>query len=238
MAISEDLEGKGYAVNRRRSSLFRTASDLGAFVRASLRTGGRRVIFIASAAGYWLLYALSTGIIAYFSYNALSQVLAAGGTNPVVVNFLAYWQYPANVYESGLLWFVTPHVMLSILIGPVFFSTVLSLLFGTNMLIFGSIARRGAGSGRRGFIGLTGLIPAVFSGSCCYAPLGLIAIVSIFNLSLSQSGALYALSYTYQILDNVAITLLMLLSSLYSYGKLRDRSCCAPFGQGKSPLQP
>lgn len=205
-------------------------SSMRSFIRAALRTRKGKVIFLASFAGYWLLYALSTGIIAYFGYNALSQLISAGGTNPEVANFLAYWEYPANVYETGILWFVTPHVMLSLTLGPVFFSIILSLLFATNMLMLSLIHSRNL-SGRTGLAGLAGVIPAIFSGSCCYAPFGLTVIVLVLHLSLKQSVPLYALSYTYQILDNIAITLLIVFSLIYTYRKLGEKSCCAVMNQ-------
>ncbi|MCL5252676.1 MAG: hypothetical protein M1351_01095 [Candidatus Thermoplasmatota archaeon] len=227
MSAGSTVSGTAFSGDAGRTKAVETILMLRAFVRDSLRTAGGRILFLASLAGYWLLYALSTGIIAYFSYNALSQVISAGGTNPIVVNFLAYWQYPANIYESGLLWFVTPNLMLSLLIGPLFFSTVLSLLFGVNMLIFAGLIRRRGSAGRSGVAGLASVIPAVFSGSCCYAPFGLIAAVSLFHLSVSQTGALYALSYTYQILDNTVFTLLMLFSAFYSYRKLGSGACCS-----------
>lgn len=227
MSAGSTVSGTAFPGDVRRIKAVDTILMLRAFGRDSLRTAGGRVLFLASLAGYWLLYALSTGIITYFSYNALSQVISAGGTNPIVLNFLAYWQYPANIYESGLLWFVTPNLMLSLLIGPLFFSTVLSLLFGVNMLIFAGLIRRRGSAGRSGVASLASVIPAVFSGSCCYAPFGLIAAVSLFHLSLSQTGALYALSYTYQILDNTVFTLLMLFSAVYSYRKLGSGACCS-----------
>ena len=227
MSAGNTVSGTAFTRDAGKIKAVDTIRMLRAFVHHSLRTAGGRILFMASLASYWLLYAMSTGIIAYFSYNALSQVISAGGTNPIVVNFLAYWQYPANVYESGLLWFVTPNVMLSLLIGPLFFSTVLSLLFAVNMLIFAGLIRRRRSSGRSGMASLASVIPAVFSGSCCYAPFGLIAAVSLFHLSLSQTGALYALSYTYQILDNIAFTLLMLFSAVYSYRKLESAVCCS-----------
>lgn len=200
--------------------------SLSAFVRDAAGTRWGRILFISSFGAYWLLYALSSGIITYFSYNALSQVLSAGGTNPVVVNFLAYWQYPANVYESGFLWFVTPHLMLSILLGPLLFSAALSLLFAVNSLIFAALLRRRS-AGRSGIAGLVSVIPALFSGSCCYAPFGLLAAVSLLHLSHSQTDALYSLSYSYQILDNLSFTLLMLFAALYSYRKLASAACCS-----------
>ncbi|MBX8632725.1 MAG: hypothetical protein J9259_09480, partial [Thermoplasmata archaeon YP2-bin.285] len=102
MSAGSTVSSTAFDVDARRIKAVETILMLRAYVRDSLRTAGGRILFLASLAGYWLLYALSTGIIAYFGYDALSQVISAGGTNPIVVNFLAYWQYPANIYESGL----------------------------------------------------------------------------------------------------------------------------------------
>lgn len=198
-----------------------------------------KLILVASAVAYWVLYSFSAGVIFYYSFDLAPLLKSAGVPNHYYVIYTTGGLM--GVYYSGMVWFPTNHLQLNLLFGPTFFSVLLSLLFGLNMVLLGyslsvkAKSARGinglvgvAPAGLNGLVGIlnsfVGIIPALFSGGCCALPLGTIILSSLFPLSPGPS-ALSRLEFNYAPLIDSLLAGLMLFVLVHSAKKLEG--CCA-----------
>ena len=169
----------------------------------------------AAATGFWLVYAFSESMISYYP-KAFNLALVVGNLpNPQRVTDEGW-------YYLGYLWFPNDHLQVTLLAGPVFFSLLLSVLFGVSISLFSySVSARYSLPGL-GAAGALGVIPALFSSSapCCILPLG-----SLFVAAFAPSVALSTFTFTYGPVTSVAIAAIMLLSVLYLSGKIAGLNC-------------
>jgi len=175
-----------------------------------------RLVLFAAGIGYWVLYAFSAGMFFYYSFDLAPLLKASPVPNPY---FVLESRSLTDLYNSGMIWYPTNHLQVNLLLGPSFFSIILSILFGLNMLllVFGFRFR-----GPRSSVGLNGafsMIPALFSGGCCAVPLG-----TVLFSSFVPPAALSTFVYGYVIPTNTLFAILMLLALFYSARRLR--SCC------------
>lgn len=178
-------------------------------VRSSVSTVMRSrrfsLIFAVTAFGYWLLTAFSEGIIQFYSKAFNLAAVLGNLPNPEPVTNYGW-------YYLGVIWFPNDHFQVTLLAGPVFFSVLLSVLFGLSMslLTYLFVSRyRSAGIGLTGFLGF---IPSFFSSAapCCAAPLGTLLLSTV-----APSAALVAFSFTYEPETKAVIALFMFLSIAY-----------------------
>lgn len=179
-----------------------------------------RAVALASLVGYWLLYAVSSGMIFYYAADLTPILQTSPVRNPYFyLNFREFIDF----YNSGMIWFPNGHLQLNLLFGPTTFSIILSALFALNMVLSSyslSSERLGKKHGMGGFLGM---VPALFTGGCCSIPIGILLIGAIV-----PSTALTALStfiFTYAFLTNVLVGSLMLISLTYNYRKVARASC-------------
>ncbi len=180
-------------------------------LREILRLPKYKFVLLTSAAIYWLLYAISSGMLMYYALDLAQLLRTSQVPNPY---YFVEWGSFLNLYYSGIVWFPTGHLQLNLLFGPTFFSILLSGLFSLNILLVVNNLR----IKRMGMSGLVGMIPALFSGGCCSVPLG----ISLFG-SLLPSAALLSLSYNYVYLTNAPVAALMYISLAYTSKKA---VCC------------
>jgi hypothetical protein len=171
---------------------------------------------------YWLLYAYSSGIFLYYSPDITPYLNRDGLPNP---QFLP----PSNLaglYDSGVIWYPTGHLELILFLGPTFFSVLLSILFSLSIILliyslrFGRFSKRAS---HGSFLGLFGMIPAIFSGGCCAVPVATLLFGSILPSSL-----LFNFEFEDPLLLNLVIVILMLSSILYTakrIGKENPNAC-------------
>jgi hypothetical protein len=172
-------------------------------------------LLIAGVA-YWILYAFSAGIIFYYSFDLAPLLRESQVSNPY---FITESGSLTGLYNSGMIWYPTNHLQVNLLYGPTFFSIVLSLLFGLNVLLFVyGIGSKQSVSGL-GLNGVAGIVPALFSGGCCAVPFGTVLLASFI-----PSAALSSFVYGYVIVTNSLFSALMLFALLY--GARRLQSCC------------
>lgn len=171
-----------------------------------------------ASALFWFLYAFSENIVAYYP-KAFNLAIAVGQLgNPQVVTDEGW-------YYAGLLWYPNDHVVVTLLAGPVFFSVLLSALFGLSAsLLARSLSVRRA-SPTLGATGFLGVVPALFSSSapCCALPAG-----SLFISAIAPSAALSTFTFTYGPLTSLAVACLMVASIFYLSGPLARLECAVP----------
>lgn len=117
---------------------------------------------------FWLLYAASSGIIRYYSWN-LAQYFQA---NPV---FLTDFSSLKGAYGSKIIWFPGANFVVVLSLGVLFFSILLSSLFSISVLMVShGLWTRGPGR-KPGFVGFRGLFllcspvdVAVFLSEYCF----------------------------------------------------------------------
>jgi len=154
----------------------------------------------------------------YYGFDLSPLLKMAGVPNP----FFIYGSGSlTSLYNSGMIWYPTNHLQVNLLYGPIFFSIILSFLFGLNalLLVYGIRFR-----GPRSSVGLNGafsMIPALFSGGCCAIPFGTVLLSSFIPTMVLSSFV-----YGYVIPTNTLSAILMLSALLYSVRKLG--SCCYP----------
>jgi hypothetical protein len=176
-------------------------------LRMILRSRRFKVLAVGSWLGYWLLYAVSGGMLFYYSTDITPLLKTSPVPNPSFINdFSGLFGF----YNSGMVWYPNGHLQVNLLYGPTVFSIILSSLFSLNIAlsVFGvrfARIRRGPGS-----VGVLALIPALFSGGCCSVPLGL-SFVGIF----APTVGLATLVYDYPIVTNLAFVTVMILSLGY-----------------------
>jgi len=193
------------------------SATLLSIIRLAARQWKYKAVMVAAGAGYWVLYAISGGMFFYYSFD-LGPILKADNIpNPY---FLLYTRGIADFYDSGMIWYPTNHLQVNLLFGPVFFSIVLSVLFGLNMLLLAFGFRYRRSKSGRGLGGIMGVIPALFSQGCCSVPFATVLFSSFIPATL-----LYTV-YEFVIPMNIIFASLMLLALVY--GARRLGSCCAP----------
>jgi hypothetical protein len=186
-------------------------------VNTVLRSGRFGHIFASTALGYWLLTAFSEGIIQFYA-KAFNLAAALGNLpNPEPVTNEGW-------YYLGVIWFPNDHFQVTLLAGPVFFSILLSILFGLSMSLLSFLFASRCAGARFGLAGFLGFIPSFFSSAapCCAAPLG-----TLFLSTVAPSAALVAFSFTYEPETKAIIAILMLLSIVYISKKTSGLACKA-----------
>lgn len=172
-------------------------------------------ILAVSAACFWFVYTFSESMISYYP-KAFNLALVVGNLpNPQPVTDEGW-------YYLGYLWFPNDHLQLTLLAGPVFFSLLLSVLFGISISLFSySVSARYSLPGL-GAAGALGVVPALFSSSapCCILPLG-----SLFVAAFVPSVALSTFTFTYGPITSLAIAAIMFVSVLYLSGKIAGSNC-------------
>lgn len=123
-----------------------------------------KAVALLSPVGYWLLYGYSTGMNFYYSFGVTKYLQASGMTNPYFIPPGSFGDLVA-LYDSGVVWFPTPHLQFNFLFGQTFFSVLLSVLFSLSILLLVySFRFKGLSKKEQGFAGVFGIIPALFSG--------------------------------------------------------------------------
>jgi hypothetical protein len=177
-----------------------------------------RLAATISALAYWLLYGYSSGMFFYYSFDVTASLKESGMTNPYFISTTNL----AGVYYDGVVWFPTSHLQFDFLLGPTFFSVLLSSLFSLSILLLVySFRFKGLSKKRQGFMGLFGMMPAIFSGGCCAVPIGTVLLGPIVPLT-----ALADFEFGNPFLMNLLIALLMLSSIIYVARKIiKTRAC-------------
>ncbi len=135
-----------------------------------------RMFGVACASAYWLLYAYSGGILFYYPFDVIAYLRHIGVANP---SFSFDFSSFNAFYNSGVVWYPTQHIGLVLFIGPTAFSIALSVLFGLNMVLFAYSLRSKFRIEKRGLLGMAGIIPALFTGGCCVAPIATLLLGSV-----------------------------------------------------------
>jgi len=169
---------------------------------------------------YWFLYAFSSGMIFYYQVDMTPLLVSSKIPNPYMITPFGSFR---GFYLSGIIWYPSGHFQLNFLLGPTFFSLLLSGLFALNGMLLICSMRLRRMKKRTGFTGFLAIIPAVFSGGCCSIPLGLSLIGSLL-----PSAALFPLVYDYAFVTN-ALTATIVYFSL-AYAAKRVSSCVRPYG--------
>lgn len=192
--------------------------NLRSLIGLALHSWRHKLIFVASAIAYWVLYAFSAGMIFYYSFDVGPLLRSSGVPNPY---FITYTRSFMGLYDSGMVWYPNGHIQLNLLYGSTLFSIVLSVLFGLNMLLLGYSLSVKAKTLTLGLNTLAGIVPALFSGGCCAVPFGTALLSSFVPLA-----ALSTFEYSYVAVTNSLFAVLMLFSLIYNARKLG--SCCLP----------
>jgi len=174
------------------------------------------VTFVGGLA-FWLLYAISSGIIRYYSWNLAKYY----NTNPV---YFTNFSSLKGVYDSMIIWFPGDHFVVVLSVGIVLFSILLSLLFSLSILMISHSLRTGLPGRKPGLIGFLGLVPAMLTGGCCALPLGI-----VLSLYVAPAAFLFNLAYDHSFFTNATITGLMLVSVFYT-GRKTSREACETKG--------
>jgi len=74
---------------------------------------------------YWLLFAESNNMIFYYRISVYPLLKQTGTPNPF---FFFHANNPVSVYNSGIEWFPTGHIILMLLFGNTFFSVLITTL--------------------------------------------------------------------------------------------------------------
>lgn len=178
-----------------------------------LRSRGNKVVTLTGGLAFWLLYAASSGIIRYYSWN-LAQYYQA---NPI---FFTDFSSLKGAYDSEVIWFPGANFVVVLSLGVLFFSVLLSSLFSISVLMVShGLWTRGPGR-KPGFVGFLGLVPAVLTGGCCSLPFGI-----LLSLYFAPAAFLFNLAYDHSFVTNATIASLMLVSVLYSARKAGRNAC-------------
>jgi len=190
-----------------------------------IRSRGYKLILVASAAAYWVLYAFSVNILQYYQSGLDLSAFKGIGT-PTIVGWLYF--IPARLvgwYYSGVEWYPNGHLEVNFLFGATFFSILLSFLFGLNMVMLGYLLSTRYKGRKAGLTGFLGIVPALFSSGmpCCSAPIGTLVLSAVV-----PSAALVTSAIDYSPLTNAVTALIMLFSIFYVSRKVARPSCRNP----------
>ena len=203
---SSNLENARDDLSERRGSVF---SLLKQILRQSTKF---KMAALLSALVYWLVYAYSSGMFQYYSFDMTPYLKEDGLPNP---QFFPPGNL-AGLYSSGIIWYPTSHLELVFFFGQTFFSILLSSLFSVSILLLVySFGFKGLGKKQQGFVGLFGMIPAIFSGGCCAVPIATLLLGSIV-----PSTVLANIEFGDPLLLNLLIVILMLSSIYYTARKI------------------
>ncbi len=182
-------------------------------------SSGYKLAALVSASTYLLLYSYSSGMFFYYSFDVTPYLKEIGLPNPQIL----YFRNLAGLYYSGVIWYPNSHLELVFSLGTTFFSVLLSTLFSMSiLLLIYSLRFKGLSKKHQGFVGLFGLVPAIFSGGCCAVPVATMLLVSII-----PSTVLFSFEFGDPFLMNLLIALLMLFSIFYTTRKIeRTRNAC------------
>lgn len=177
-------------------------------LRIVFRSSKYKALALLVGGLYWLVYALSSGMVFYYRSDVTALLASSGVPNPYFVISLGSFE---NFYLSGVVWYPSGHFQLNLLIGPTFFSFLLSSLFALSVVLLAYGVRLRGVPRRPGIAGFAAVIPAIFSGGCCSAPLGL-ALLGTFL----SSTALFSFVYEYAFAVNAAVAILLYASNIYA----------------------
>jgi len=174
----------------------------------ALKSSKYKVLALLVGGAYWVVYAISSGMIFYYQTDVTSLLASSPVPNPY---FVTSFRSFTDFYLSGIVWYPTGHLQLNLLIGPTFFSFLMSSLFALSaVLLIYSIPLRTMQRGPR-LGGLTAVIPAIFSGGCCSVPLGLSLVGTLL-----PSTALFSFVYDYAFAINALVALMVYVSLAYT----------------------
>lgn len=169
-----------------------------------------RILEIAVAVAYWLLFAYANSMIVYYPRSVLPLLIATKTPNPYFFvhsgSFFAY-------YNSGIQWALTGHIMFMLLAGNLVFSVLISFLVSRNASLAVKCSERGLlrSEGTR-YISFLTLAVAVVS---MLMPLA--AIPLLFMPSSSTTIPLQVWVTNYAPEGNAAtVVILLLLISLWN----------------------
>jgi hypothetical protein len=171
-----------------------------------------KILVVAFAMAYWLLYAYSDGILFYYQFDITSYLRQVGISNPSFNLDLSSFN---GVYNSGIIWYPTPHIGLVLFMGPTFFSIALAVFFALNMflLVYGLESKYRLE--KRNLVGIAGIIPALFSGGCCVAPLATLLLGSLIPTTI-----LIGIEFGNTLLLNSIVLASMIFFTVYNTRKL------------------
>ena len=157
---------------------------------------------------YWLLFAFSSGMIEYYGTSLAGILGDSVGNGPFLV---LYFSNASDFLKySGLYWFPTDHIALSLPILQFVLSVSLSIM--VSLIMIDLIKSKKSGGRRKGKILSIGgsVIPAVFTtGACCSLPFIYYALLVVTSVSTSFGVTLLFASYSY-LLDAIIFTVLLL----------------------------
>lgn len=206
-----DGEKSSHEQTENREALSKQSRSVFSLLRQILRQSIKyKMVALASALAYWLLYAYSSGMFFYYTFDVLPYVKEDGLSNPQF--------YPpgnlAGLYYAGMIWYPTSHLQLNFFLGQTFFSILLAVLFSLSILLLSySFRFKGMNKKQQGFAGFFGVIPALFSGGCCAVPVATLLLGSIVPVTVLAN-----IEFEDPLLLNLFIVILM-LSSIYYTGR-------------------
>lgn len=174
----------------------------------------RKMRFLAICVGivYWLVYLFSGGWLFYSPFD-VSKILAE--YHIPSIRFIPSSGGLFGFYNAGFAWSITGHLEFNVIYGPLFFSTLLAVMFSISVNLTIVSLRYSHFTRKAGSMGILAVLPAIFSGGCCTTPIGAILFGAIM-----PSGILYDLVWGYPFVTNLIIALLMAASILYTRRKL------------------
>ncbi|MGC8563104.1 MAG: hypothetical protein ACP5UZ_06720 [Thermoplasmata archaeon] len=154
---------------------------------------------------YWLLFAASSGMIEYYDHS-LSGVLSEGVGHRIT--FIYYGNAHDFLQYSGIYWFPTNHVGITLPILQTILSVFLAVMVPLAVDDIMKIKRNGR-IGRAGGLSLGGSILSLISttGGCCSLPIIYYALALVASSSASFGVTLFFASYSYLIDAAVLIIL-------------------------------
>ncbi|MCL4346453.1 MAG: hypothetical protein M1117_00865 [Candidatus Thermoplasmatota archaeon] len=164
---------------------------------------------VAFALSYWVLFAYANNMVFVYRNSIYPLLQQTGTPNPF---FFFHDNNFVSVYDSGMEWFPTGHIILMLLIGDTFFSVVLTVLVTENTALM-------VRSYRAGLLGTGKLAenPAfwlsVLTALFALSPLDTLGVILIRHYYSSEILEILVTDYTYITNTFNAIVLLLTLIS-------------------------
>lgn len=152
---------------------------------------------ILLGAVYWLIFAASSGMIEYYDHS-LSGVLSKGVWHRIT--FIYYGNAHDFLQYSGIYWFPTNHIGITLPILQTILSVFLAVMVPLVVYDIMKIKRYGR-IGRASGLSLGGSIISLISttGGCCSLPIIYYALALVASSSTSFGVTLFFASYSYLI---------------------------------------
>ena len=176
--------------------------------------GKRRILskeslgLISLGALYWLLFAASSGMIEYYGHS-LSGVLSKGVGHRIT--FILYGNVHDFLQYSGIYWFPTDHVGITLPVLQAMLSVFLAVMVP---LVVGDIIKmkRNGKIVRANGLTLGGSILSLITttGGCCSLPFIYYALALVASSSANFGVTLFFASYSY-LIDAILLVILGML---------------------------